>query len=315
MELAARIAELEGGYRTFITPGGQSALALINLAFAERGRPRADPRQHLQPAPPARATICCAASASTSDLLSADDRRGHRRADRRADAARVVREPRLDHDGGAGRAGDRRGGASRGRDAWRSTTPTRPASTSTRSRTASTSRRRRSPSTSAGTATCCSAPSPCATRRTTSASAARCRRSAWPCRPTSAASRCAGCRRWRVRLERARALDARGGALARRSARRSRRVLHPALPSCPGHELWRRDFTGSTSVFSVEFMPRHAARAGARVRGRARAVRDRLELGRRDQSRGAGESAEDGREGGARGRWSGSTSGWRIRRI
>lgn len=28
-------------------------------------------------------------------------------------------------------------------------------------------------------------------------------------------------------------------------------VLHPALPSCPGHEVWRRDFTGSTSVFSV----------------------------------------------------------------
>lgn len=31
------------------------------------------------------------------------------------------------------------------------------------------------------------------------------------------------------------------------------RVLHPALPSCPGHELWRRDFTGSTGVFSVVF--------------------------------------------------------------
>src|SRR5256714_758158 len=28
-------------------------------------------------------------------------------------------------------------------------------------------------------------------------------------------------------------------------------VLHPALPSCPGHELWRRDFTGSSSVFSI----------------------------------------------------------------
>ena len=28
-------------------------------------------------------------------------------------------------------------------------------------------------------------------------------------------------------------------------------VLHPALPSCPGHELWKRDFTGSTSVFSI----------------------------------------------------------------
>ena len=33
------------------------------------------------------------------------------------------------------------------------------------------------------------------------------------------------------------------------------RVLHPALPSCPGHELWQRDFTGSTGVFSVVFKP------------------------------------------------------------
>lgn len=30
-------------------------------------------------------------------------------------------------------------------------------------------------------------------------------------------------------------------------------VYHPALPSCPGHELWKRDFTGSTSVFSFVF--------------------------------------------------------------
>lgn len=29
------------------------------------------------------------------------------------------------------------------------------------------------------------------------------------------------------------------------------RVLHPALDSCPGHELWKRDFTGSTGVFSI----------------------------------------------------------------
>jgi cystathionine beta-lyase len=33
------------------------------------------------------------------------------------------------------------------------------------------------------------------------------------------------------------------------------RVLHPALTSCPGHEVWRRDFTGSASVFSVVFAP------------------------------------------------------------
>ncbi|HKD82119.1 MAG TPA: cystathionine beta-lyase [Candidatus Angelobacter sp.] len=28
-------------------------------------------------------------------------------------------------------------------------------------------------------------------------------------------------------------------------------VLHPALPSCPGHELWKRDFSGSSGLFSV----------------------------------------------------------------
>lgn len=31
------------------------------------------------------------------------------------------------------------------------------------------------------------------------------------------------------------------------------RVLHPALPSCPGHEFWERDFEGSSSVFSIVF--------------------------------------------------------------
>jgi cystathionine beta-lyase len=30
-------------------------------------------------------------------------------------------------------------------------------------------------------------------------------------------------------------------------------VLHPALPSCPGHEFWKRDFLGSSGVFSVVF--------------------------------------------------------------
>ncbi|QLC26584.1 cystathionine beta-lyase [Parasphingopyxis algicola] len=28
------------------------------------------------------------------------------------------------------------------------------------------------------------------------------------------------------------------------------RVLHPALPDCPGHELWRRDFSGAAGLFS-----------------------------------------------------------------
>ena len=29
------------------------------------------------------------------------------------------------------------------------------------------------------------------------------------------------------------------------------RVLHPALPECPGHKHWKRDFTGSSGLFSV----------------------------------------------------------------
>jgi cystathionine beta-lyase len=33
------------------------------------------------------------------------------------------------------------------------------------------------------------------------------------------------------------------------------RVLHPALPSCPGHDIWQRDFTGSNGLFGVVFKP------------------------------------------------------------
>ncbi|MCF3946748.1 cystathionine beta-lyase [Acidiphilium sp. AL] len=32
-----------------------------------------------------------------------------------------------------------------------------------------------------------------------------------------------------------------------------RRVLHPALPSCPGHEFWKRDFTGACGLFGIVF--------------------------------------------------------------
>ncbi len=32
-------------------------------------------------------------------------------------------------------------------------------------------------------------------------------------------------------------------------------VLHPALESCPGHELWKRDFSGSSGLFSLVFNP------------------------------------------------------------
>ena len=37
------------------------------------------------------------------------------------------------------------------------------------------------------------------------------------------------------------------------------RVLHPALPNCPGHELFLRDFAGPSGVFSVLLKPVSAA--------------------------------------------------------
>lgn len=40
------------------------------------------------------------------------------------------------------------------------------------------------------------------------------------------------------------------------------RVLHPALSSCPGHEFWKRDFTGASGVFSVVLHPATEAALG-----------------------------------------------------
>jgi cystathionine beta-lyase len=46
-------------------------------------------------------------------------------------------------------------------------------------------------------------------------------------------------------------------------------VLHPALPDCPGHAIWKRDFTGSAGLFS--FMLRGS-------KAKAAALVDALEL-------------------------------------
>jgi cystathionine beta-lyase len=61
-----------------------------------------------------------------------------------------------------------------------------------------------------------------------------------------------------VRLER---LEKTGLEVAQWLAKHSaiKTVLHPALVSCPGHEYWRRDFTGSSSIFSIVFDDRFAA--------------------------------------------------------
>ena len=42
-------------------------------------------------------------------------------------------------------------------------------------------------------------------------------------------------------------------------------VLHPALTDCPGHDIWKRDFTGTTGVFSFVLQDQHGADAAARL--------------------------------------------------
>jgi cystathionine beta-lyase len=57
-----------------------------------------------------------------------------------------------------------------------------------------------------------------------------------------------------VRLE---AIEKSALAIAKWLAGRAEveKVLHPALESCPGHEFWKRDFLGSSGVFSIVFKP------------------------------------------------------------
>jgi len=63
-----------------------------------------------------------------------------------------------------------------------------------------------------------------------------------------------GVRTMAVRLDRQ---QASGLEVARWLATRPEvaRVLHPALPSCPGHDVWKRDFSGACSLFGVVLQP------------------------------------------------------------
>ncbi|QEL25401.1 cystathionine beta-lyase [Bosea sp. F3-2] len=45
------------------------------------------------------------------------------------------------------------------------------------------------------------------------------------------------------------------------------RVLHPALPGCPGHAIWKRDFFGSSGLFSVVLRTTEKANAERFVEG------------------------------------------------
>ncbi|TCR85444.1 cystathionine beta-lyase [Rhizobium sp. BK376] len=52
------------------------------------------------------------------------------------------------------------------------------------------------------------------------------------------------------------------------------RVLHPALPSFPGHELWKRDFKGASGIFSIVL----AADSPEKFKPKAHAFLDALSI-------------------------------------
>jgi cystathionine beta-lyase len=63
-----------------------------------------------------------------------------------------------------------------------------------------------------------------------------------------------GLRTMELRLREA---ERQGLALARWFATRPevKQVLHPGLPGAPGHEIWKRDFLGSSGLFSIILQP------------------------------------------------------------
>ena len=46
-----------------------------------------------------------------------------------------------------------------------------------------------------------------------------------------------------------------------------KRVIHPALPHYPGHDIWKRDFLGSSGLFSVVLQPVSDAAVSAMLNG------------------------------------------------
>jgi cysteine-S-conjugate beta-lyase len=71
-----------------------------------------------------------------------------------------------------------------------------------------------------------------------------------------------GFRSMELRLREA---ERQGLALARWLSQRPEvlRVIHPALPDHPGHAGWKRDFTGSSGLFSIVLKPASDSAAAA----------------------------------------------------
>ena len=106
-ELAGKICELEKGYRTIVTPGGQGAISLINLALLKTSDHILIPESVYTPNQQL-ARECVAAIRSGTQFLSAEIGAGIKDFSAKEHAAGLVRESGIDHHGSGGRAGHRR---------------------------------------------------------------------------------------------------------------------------------------------------------------------------------------------------------------
>jgi cystathionine beta-lyase len=87
-----------------------------------------------------------------------------------------------------------------------------------------------------------------------------------PAGPEDAFLALRGLRTMELRLREA---ERQGLALAQWFAERPEvlRVIHPALPGHPGHKLWKRDFSGSSGLFSIVLTPASEAAVAAMLDG------------------------------------------------
>jgi len=268
MELAARIAELEGGYRTFIAPGGQSALALINLAFLSAGDrvliPDSiySPHRQLGDDVLQRMGIECVyyeptIGAGIASLLT--DRTRLVWCESPGSITMEVQDvpaiAEAAHRVGAKVAIDNTYSAGVYFDAF-----AHGVDVTTQALTKYIGGHS---DLLLGSVTVRDAADYDRIGRTMQVLG-------MSVSPDECSLALRGMQTLAVRLER---LERSTLEVARWLAARSEiaRVLHPALPSCPGYDLWRRDFTGSTSVFSVEFVPAYR-------RARVHAFVDALQL-------------------------------------
>ena len=262
--LEEAIAELEGGHRTLLTPSGLSAIATSLLAFLAAGDEVLVVGQRLSP-DAALLRQRAEAARRQDHLLRPADRRRHRQAHHQEDEGRVHRVARLADLRGAGHSGHRQGARMQAGavvildNTWATPLYFKPfAHGADVSIQAATKYIGGHADVMLGAITM---------NEKTAAAVAKTHEDLGLCAgPEDVYLGLRGLRSLGVRLARHQqsALE-----MARWLAERPEvaRVIHPALPSDPGHAIWKRDFTGASGLFSIVLKPVAHERLAAMLDG------------------------------------------------